>query len=115
VAKSAAPRVSTENGTLVRTVYKPKRNSRFNTTARDRGDDYLPTVRRKVRRREPARPDGVLSVLLFARLDFEQMPARGGVDAGVRRIIGAGRALVCADDVVELCSAGWSKRRRRVQ
>ena len=65
---------------------------------------YLPTVRRKVRRRD--RPDRVIYFpsYLFARLDFEITP-RSSVTwmPGIRRIISAGDTPVAvADEAVTL-------------
>ena len=84
---------------------KPKKEHQVNTYLQGQGvATYLPTVRRKVRRRD--RPDRVVYFpnYLFARLDFDQMP-RSSVAwmPGVRRIIGAGeQPLIVADEVVDL-------------
>ncbi|MGD8599624.1 MAG: transcription termination/antitermination NusG family protein, partial [Anaerolineae bacterium] len=54
---------------------KPRKERQVNTLLRGRGiETYLPTVRRKVRRRD--RPDRVIFFprYLFARLDFDIIP-----------------------------------------
>lgn len=84
---------------------KPKKEHQVNAYLQGQGvTTYLPTMRRKVRRRD--RPDRVVyfPCYLFARLDFDQMP-RSSVAwmPGVRRIIGAGeQPLIVADEVVDL-------------
>jgi transcription antitermination factor NusG len=67
-------------------------------------DVYLPTVRRKKRRRD--RPDRVVyfPCYLFACVDFDVTP-RSSVDwmPGIRRIVCAGdRPVVVADEIVQL-------------
>ena len=84
---------------------KPKKEHQVNTYLQGQGvATYLPTVRRKVRRRD--RPDRVVYFpsYLFARLDFEQMPHSSVAwMPGVHRIISAGeQPLIVADEVVEL-------------
>ena len=84
---------------------KPKKEHQVNTYLQGQGvATYLPTMRRKVRRRD--RPDQMVyfPCYLFARLDFDQMP-RSSVAwmPGVHRIIGAGeQPLIVADEVVDL-------------
>jgi transcriptional antiterminator RfaH len=65
---------------------------------------YLPTVQRKVRRRD--RPDRVVyfPCYLFARVDFDVIP-RSSITwmPGIRRIIGAeGTPVIVTDEVVSL-------------
>ncbi len=84
---------------------KPKKEHQVNTYLQGQGVvTYLPTVRRKVRRRD--RPDRMVYFpnYLFARLDFDQMPHSSVAwMPGVRRIIGAGeQPLIVADEVVDL-------------
>jgi len=84
---------------------KPKKEHQVNTYLQGQGVvTYLPTVRRKVRRRD--RPDRIVYFpsYLFARLDFDQMPHSSVAwMPGVRRIISAGeQPLVVADEVVDL-------------
>jgi transcriptional antiterminator RfaH len=84
---------------------KPRKEHQVNAFLQGQGVmTYLPTVRRKVRRRD--RPDRVVyfPCYLFARLDFDQMPHSSVAwMPGVRRIIGAGeQPLIVADEVVDL-------------
>jgi len=84
---------------------KPKKEHQVNTYLQGQGvATYLPTMRRKVCRRD--RPDRVVYFpnYLFARLDFDQMPHSSVTwMPGVRRIIGAGeQPLIVADEVVDL-------------
>jgi transcriptional antiterminator RfaH len=84
---------------------KPKKEHQVNTYLQGQGvATYLPTMRRKVRRRD--RPDRVVYFpnYLFARIDFDQMPHSSVAwMPGVRRIIGAGeQPLIVADEVVDL-------------
>jgi len=84
---------------------KPKKEHQVNTYLQGQGvATYLPTVRRKVRRRD--RPDRVVYFpsYLFARLDFDQMPHSSVAwMPGVCRIISAGeQPLIVADEVVDL-------------
>ena len=84
---------------------KPKKEHQVNTYLQGQGvATYLPTMQRKVRRRD--RPDRVVYFpnYLFARLDFDQMPHSSVAwMPGVRRIIGAGeQPLIVADEVVDL-------------
>lgn len=84
---------------------KPKKEHQVNTYLQGQGVvTYLPTVRRKVRRRD--RPDRMVyfPCYLFARLDFDRMPHSSVAwMPGVRRIIGAGeQPLIVADEVVDL-------------
>lgn len=84
---------------------KPKKEHQVNTLLQGQGfETYLPTVRRKVRRRD--RPDRVtyFPCYLFARIDFEITP-RSAIDwmPGVRRIIRSGeQPTIVADELVEL-------------
>ena len=84
---------------------KPKKEHQVNTYLQGQSvTTYLPTMRRKIRRRD--RPDQVVYFpnYLFARLDFDQMPHSSVAwMPGVRRIIGAGeQPLIVADEVVDL-------------
>jgi len=84
---------------------KPKKEHQVNTYLQGQGvATFLPTMRRKARRRD--RPDRVVYFpnYLFARLDFDQMPHSSVAwMPGVRRIIGAGeQPLIVADEVVDL-------------
>jgi transcriptional antiterminator RfaH len=84
---------------------KPRKERQVNTTLRGQGiETYLPTVQRKVRRRD--RPDRIVyfPCYLFARLDFEVVP-RSSIAwmPGVRRIVSSGdQPTVVADEIVEL-------------
>lgn len=84
---------------------KPKKERQVNTLLQGQGiETYLPTVQRKVRRRD--RPDRVIyfPCYLFFRVDFEVTP-RSTIDwmPGVRRIVRSGdRPVPVADELVEL-------------
>jgi len=84
---------------------KPKKEHQVNTLLQGQGiETCLPTVRRKVRRRD--RPGRVIyfPCYLFARIDFEIMP-RSSIDwmPGVRRIVRSGeQPAIVADEIVEL-------------
>ena len=84
---------------------KPRKEHQVNTLLRGQGiETYLPTVQRRIRRRD--RPDRVVyfPCYLFARLDFEIVP-RSSIAwmPGVRRIISSGdQPTVVADEIVEL-------------
>lgn len=84
---------------------KPRKERQVNTLLRGRGiETYLPTVRRKVRRRD--RPDRVVffPCYLFARLDFEVVPLSSVAwMPGIRRIVSAGsQPAPVPDEIVEL-------------
>jgi transcriptional antiterminator RfaH len=84
---------------------KPRKERQVNTLLRGRGiETYLPTVRRKVRRRD--RPDRVIffPCYLFARLDFDIVPLSSVAwMPGVRRIVSSGsQPTPVPDEVVEL-------------
>jgi transcriptional antiterminator RfaH len=84
---------------------KPRKERQVNTLLRGRGiETYLPTVRRKVRRRD--RPDRVIFFprYLFARLDFDIIPLSSVAwMPGVRRIVSSGsQPTPVPDEVVEL-------------
>ena len=84
---------------------KPRKEHQVNALLEELGvETYLPSVRRKVRRRD--RPDRVVyfPCYLFARLDFDATP-RSSIDwmPGIRRIIGDGeQPTVVADEIVGL-------------
>jgi transcriptional antiterminator RfaH len=84
---------------------KPKKERQVNTLLQGQGiETYLPTVRRKVRRRD--RPERIVyfPCYLFARVDFDVTP-RSSIDwmPGVRRIVHSGeRPTVVADELVAL-------------
>ncbi len=90
---------------------KPHKERQVYTLLRGRNiEAYLPTVRRKVRRRD--RPERIVffPCYLFARIDFEIVP-RSSIDwmPGMRRIVCSGdRPTIVADEIVELI-------RRRLQ
>jgi transcriptional antiterminator RfaH len=84
---------------------KPKKEHQVNAYLQGQGVvTYLPTMQRKVRRRD--RPDRVVyfPCYLFARLDLDQMPHSSVAwMPGVNRIISAGeQPLIVADEVVDL-------------
>jgi transcriptional antiterminator RfaH len=84
---------------------KPRKEHQVNTFLQGQGVvTYLPTMRRRVRRRD--RPDRIVyfPCYLFARLDFRKMPHSSVAwMPGVRRIVSAGeQPLVIADEVVAL-------------
>ncbi len=84
---------------------KPKKEHQVNNLLQGQGiDTYLPTVRRKVRRRD--RPDQIVYFpnYLFARIDFQATP-QSSIDwmPGIRRIVRSGeQPAVVADEIVEL-------------
>lgn len=84
---------------------QPGKEHQVSALLQQRGvQTYLPTVRRKVRRKD--RPDRVVyfPCYLFARLDFERTP-RSSIAwmHGVRRIVSNGeRPAIVADEVVHL-------------
>jgi len=84
---------------------KPKKERQVNTLLKGQGiETYLPTVRRKVRRRD--RPDRIVyfPCYLFARIDFKATP-RSSIAwmPGVRRIVSLGeQPAAVADEIVEL-------------
>jgi transcription elongation factor/antiterminator RfaH len=86
------------------TLYtKPNREQQVQDLLHKQGiETYLPTVRRRVRRRD--RPDRIVyfPCYLFARLDFDTTP-RSSIDwmPGVRRVISSGNEpTMVADEVV---------------
>ena len=84
---------------------KPNQESQVDTWLRDRGTEtYLPTVRRRVQRRDrPARLVYFPSYL-FARVDFDVTP-RSAIAwmPGIRRIVSTGeQPTIVADDLVAL-------------
>jgi transcriptional antiterminator RfaH len=83
---------------------KPKKEYQVDALLRGRGiETYLPTVRRKVRRRD--RPDRVIyfPCYVFALLDFAVVPHSSiAWMPGIRRIVSFGdRPAVVADEIVE--------------
>jgi len=84
---------------------KPRKEHQVEAILLGRGiDTYLPTVQRKVKRRD--RPDRVVyfPCYMFARLDLATVP-RPTIDwmPGVRRIVGADdRPAVVADEIVDM-------------
>jgi transcriptional antiterminator RfaH len=84
---------------------KPKKEHQVAAHLRGQGIEiYLPSVERKVRRRD--RPDRVVyfPCYLFARLDFEVVP-RSSIAwmPGIRRIVGFGeQPAVVADEIIKL-------------
>lgn len=87
---------------------KPKKEHQVNTYLQGQGIvTYLPTEKRKIRRRD--RPDDVVffPCYLFARLDLETRP-RSSLDwmPGVRRIVSLGdQPAPVPDDLVALIQA----------
>ncbi len=84
---------------------KPKKEYQVNTYLQGQGfETYLPTVRRKVNRRD--RPERMVyfPCYLFARFDFSAVPLSSiGWMPGVRRIVSAGdQPVVVADEIVAL-------------
>lgn len=84
---------------------KPRKERQVDALLRERGiETYLPTVRRKVQRRD--RPARVIyfPCYLFASLDFDLIPHSSiAWMPGVRRIVAQGdRPAIVADEVVEL-------------
>ncbi|NIV36305.1 MAG: hypothetical protein GWN58_44725 [Anaerolineae bacterium] len=84
---------------------KPKKEHQVDATLRGQGiETYLPTVQRKVRRRD--RPDRVVyfPCYLFARMDLSVVP-RSTIDwmPGIRRIVGTGgQPAIVDDEIVEM-------------
>lgn len=84
---------------------KPNKEYQVFTQLQNAGiEAYLPTVQRKVRRRD--RPDHVIyfPCYLFARLDFKVTP-RSSITwmPGMRRIVSAGEEpIIVASDIVSL-------------
>ena len=84
---------------------KPRKEHQVDALLRGRGiETYLPTVERKVRRRD--RPDRVVYFphYLFARIDFEVTP-RSSIDwmPGMRSIVRSGdQPTVVSDEIIEL-------------
>jgi transcriptional antiterminator RfaH len=79
---------------------KPKKEQQVAAQLEEEGiETYLPTVQRKVRRRD--RPDRVVyfPCYLFARLDFEVVP-RSSIAwmPGIRRIVAFGEQPAVVDD-----------------
>lgn len=84
---------------------KPKQERKVDALLQGQGiETYLPTVRRKVRRRD--RPDRVVyfPCYLFAHLDFEVIPFSSiAWMPGVRRIVSFGeQPAIVADEMVQL-------------
>ena len=84
---------------------KPKKEHQVNALLRARGiETYLPTVRRKVKRRD--RPERIVyfPCYLFARFDFRAIPPSSiAWMPGIRRIVTSGdEPAVVADGVVDL-------------
>jgi transcriptional antiterminator RfaH len=84
---------------------KPKKEFQVNSLLEAQGiETYLPTVRRKARRRDRPRRKIYFPCYLFARLDFKVTP-RSSVAwmPGIQRIVGFGdQPAVVADEIVEL-------------
>ena len=84
---------------------KPKKEHQVDVTLRGQGiETYLPTVQRKVRRRD--RPDRVVyfPCYMFARIDLTVVP-RSTIDwmPGIRRIVGTGdQPAIVNDEIVEM-------------
>jgi transcriptional antiterminator RfaH len=81
---------------------KPKKEHQVNTLLQGQGiETYLPTVQRKVRRRD--RPERLIyfPCYLFARIDFLETP-RSTIDwlPGVRHIVQAGQQPAVVDDEI---------------
>lgn len=84
---------------------KPRKERQVDALLQGRGiETYLPTARRKVRRRD--RPDRVVyfPCYLFARLDFTVTPHSSiAWMPGVRRIVNLGeQPAIVADEIVDL-------------
>lgn len=84
---------------------KPRRERQVHALLQERGiETYLPTVQRKVRRRD--RPDRVVyfPCYLFALLDFKVTPHSSiAWMPGVRRIVAFGdQPAVVADEIIDL-------------
>ena len=89
-----------------RAIYtKPRKERQVDAWLREKGvDTYLPTIRRRRRRRD--RPERVVyfDCYLFALIDFEEMPL-SAIQwlPGIRRVVSAGERPVCVPgEVVEL-------------
>jgi transcriptional antiterminator RfaH len=84
---------------------KPRKERQVTALLQGQGiETYLPTVRRKIRRRD--RPDRIVyfPCYLFARLDFQVVP-RSSIAwmPGVRRIVSSGdQPAIVADEIVAL-------------
>lgn len=84
---------------------KPKKEFQVEAWLREQGiETYLPSVQRRVRRRD--RPDRVVyfRCYLFARMDLMVIP-RSAITwmPGVRHIVGDGdRPIIVADEIVDL-------------
>jgi transcriptional antiterminator RfaH len=83
---------------------KPKKEHQVNALLEGQGiETYLPTIRRKVRRRDRPETKVYFPCYLFARLDFTVIP-RSSIAwmPGIRRIVGTGdQPTVVADEIVE--------------
>jgi transcription elongation factor/antiterminator RfaH len=94
---------------------KPKKEHQVDTFLRGQGIvTYLPTQKRKVRRRD--RPDDMVffPCYLFARLDLDTRP-RSSLDwmPGVRRIVSMGdQPVPVSDDLVALIQARLCEKTR---
>ena len=84
---------------------KPKKETQVHALLQQQGlEAYLPTVRRKVQRRD--RPERVVyfPCYLFVRVDFQTTP-RSSIDwlPGVRHIVRSGeQPTIVADEIIEL-------------
>jgi transcriptional antiterminator RfaH len=84
---------------------KPRKERQVDALLRGRGiETYLPTVRRKTKRRD--RPERIVyfPCYLFARLDFETLP-RSSIAwmPGIRSVASMGeQPAIVADEIVEL-------------
>lgn len=84
---------------------KPRKERQVEATLRGQGiETYLPTVQRRVKRRD--RPDRVVyfPCYLFARIDLSVVP-RSTIDwmPGLRRIVGSGdQSAVVAGEIVDM-------------
>lgn len=84
---------------------KPRQEHQAETTLRGQGiETYLPTVQRKVKRRD--RPDRVIyfPCYMFARIDLSVTP-RSSIDwmPGIRHIVELGdQPAIVADEIVEV-------------
>jgi transcriptional antiterminator RfaH len=84
---------------------KPKKEFQVRGLLEGQGiETYLPTVRRKVRRRDRPETKVYFPCYLFARIDFTQTP-RSSIAwmPGIRRIVGTGeQPAIVADEIVDL-------------
>jgi transcriptional antiterminator RfaH len=84
---------------------KPKKEFQVRTFLEGQGiETYLPTVLRKVRRRDRPETKVYFPCYLFARIDFTVTP-RSSIAwmPGIRRIVGTGeQPAIVADEIVEL-------------